>query len=651
MKRWYKRLAAGLLTGAILVSSLGAGAYAESTDPTVTENVESTVETNEETESIDETESETEIQTETETEEETEEPEQKELKAVTNLKAVGVEENTVKLDWDAAEGADGYLIYRQIGKTSFEYLAETEETTYTDSSASAEEYNYYRVYPYYMDGETKVTGPSDTYVYAKGIAQVTLAPVGNLKAVACAQGQIRLKWDEVEGADGYLIYRQIGNGKFEYRYMVSRTEYTDKTASETEYNFYRVYPYVMVGENRVVGPSDTYVYATAVLPRTLTAVTNLKAAAVGKGSVNLKWDAVEGADNYLIYRQIGDGSFEYLYMVSKTEYTDKTASEDEYNYYRVYPTYVNNFVRITGPSDAYVYAKGSLPVYLEAVKNLSANTAGKSHVYIRWDAVEGAEGYLIYRSIGGGKFEYLYMKTTTDYSDLHPSEDEYNYYRVYPYYTYEGRRIVGPSDTYVYAKGRFDQGWHWIGGYKRYVKEDGEIDNDVSRLVSGPYLIKVYKWGNYLIVFAKDENGEYKVPVKAMITSCGENTPTGTYYSPNKFRWLTMVGGSKAQWCTQISGDYLFHSVPYRIEDPTTLYVDSMYNYLGTTQSLGCIRLQAGEAKWIYDNCELGTEIYITPYEDSGPIPKPDFQPIPSWHTWDPTDPTTRYLCEENGCH
>ena len=145
MKRWYKRLAAGLLTGAILVSSLGAGAYAESTDPTVTETVESTVETDEETESIDETESETEIQTETETEEETEEPEQKELKAVTNLKAVGVEENTVKLDWDAAEGADGYLIYRQIGKTSLEYLAETEETTYTDSSASAEEYNYYRV--------------------------------------------------------------------------------------------------------------------------------------------------------------------------------------------------------------------------------------------------------------------------------------------------------------------------------------------------------------------------------------------------------------------------------------------------------------------------------------------------------------------------
>ncbi len=198
---------------------------------------------------------------------------------------------------------------------------------------------------------------------------------------------------------------------------------------------------------------------------------------------------------------------------------------------------------------------------------------------------------------------------------------------------------------------KWEGSWRWIDGYKRYINSNGEIDNDVSRLVTGPYLIKVYKWSNYLIVYAKDENGEYKVPVKAMITSCGNPTPTGTYYSPMKFRWLTMVGGSKAQWCTQISGDYLFHSVPYRIADPTTLYTDLMYNYLGTTQSLGCIRLQAGDAKWIYDNCELGTEIYITPYESAGPIAKPSFSPIPSWHTWDPTDPNTRYLCNQYGCH
>lgn len=207
------------------------------------------------------------------------------------------------------------------------------------------------------------------------------------------------------------------------------------------------------------------------------------------------------------------------------------------------------------------------------------------------------------------------------------------------------------TETTFNIEEKWENTWRWIDGYKRYINSDGEIDTDVSRLVTGPFYIKVYKWSNYLIVFAKDEYGNYTVPVKAMITSCGNGTPTGTYYSPNKFRWLTMVGGSKAQWCTQISGDYLFHSVPYRVADPTTLYTDLMYNYLGTTQSLGCIRLQAGDAKWIYDNCSLGTQIYITPYESGGPIDKPSFTPVPSWHTWDPTDPTIHYMCERYGCH
>ena len=214
------------------------------------------------------------------------------------------------------------------------------------------------------------------------------------------------------------------------------------------------------------------------------------------------------------------------------------------------------------------------------------------------------------------------------------------------------RKIDGNTYYFDDATGEMvTNGWRYVWGYKRYFTADGIMDDDVTRLVTGPYYIKVYKPANYVIVFARSSSGEYDIPVKAMICSCGNPTPTGTYYTPNKFRWLTMVGGSKAQWCTQILGDYLFHSVPYRIADPTTLYVDLMYNWLGTTQSLGCIRLQAGDAKWIYDNCDLGTRVYISPTETTGPIDKPAFEPLPSWHTWDPTDPTTQYLCKQYGCH
>ena len=573
-----------------------------------------------------------------------------ELSAVTNLSASASGQGCVTLQWNEVVGAEGYLVYRQVGKSSFQLYTTVNETSYVDLSASETEYNFYRVYPYYMDGSEEIKGPSDTYVFAKGNVNEKLPAVTNLKAAASGSGRVSLQWDAVPGAEGYLVYRQIGSGgKFEYRYIVSKTNFVDTTASKTDYNFYRIYPYYKEGDKIIAGISDKYVYATGVLPRELTSVKNLEARGTGNGRVSLKWDAVPGAEGYLIYRQIGKTSFQYRYMVTKTSFTDTTASQNEYNFYRVYPFYKNDFVRVDGPSTTYTYAIGVMP--LTAVKNLTATGIKRGQVDLKWDAVPGAEGYLIYRQIGNGSFKYLYMINRTDYNDITASQNEYNFYRVYPYFSFGNQKIVGPSDTYVYAKGIFAQGWYWIDGYKRYINEDGIIDKDVSRLVSGPYLIKVYKWSNYLIVFAKDEWGNYTVPVKAMITSCGNGTPTGTYYSPMKFRWLTMVGGSQAQWCTQITGDFLLHSVPYRTADPTTLYTDLMYNWLGTTQSLGCIRLQAGDAKWIYDNCALGTEIYITPWEDGGPIPKPDFAPIPSWHTWDPTDPNTRYLCEQYGCH
>lgn len=196
-------------------------------------------------------------------------------------------------------------------------------------------------------------------------------------------------------------------------------------------------------------------------------------------------------------------------------------------------------------------------------------------------------------------------------------------------------------------------GWEYIDGYKFYFQENGTLLQDLDSIIGyqDSYLIKVYKWGNYAIVFAKDGDNGYIIPVRAMITSCGYGTPTGDYWTEAQYRWCTMVGGSQAQWCTQIVGDYLFHSVPYRTADNTTLYTDLMYNWLGTTQSLGCIRLQCKDAKWVYDHCRVGTHVNIDPYVNEGPFDKPEFHQVPSWHTWDPTDPTAYYLCQQHGCH
>ena len=62
------------------------------------------------------------------------------------------------------------------------------------------------------------------------------------------------------------------------------------------------------------------------------------------------------------------------------------------------------------------------------------------------------------------------------------------------------------------------------------------------------------------------------------------------------------------------------------------------YNKLGSPASHGCVRLTVRDAKWIYDNCGLGTKVTISDTADT-PFDKPSTPKIPASQNWDPTDP------------
>ncbi len=147
----------------------------------------------------------------------------------------------------------------------------------------------------------------------------------------------------------------------------------------------------------------------------------------------------------------------------------------------------------------------------------------------------------------------------------------------------------------------------------------------------GDLVIKVNKQASCVTVYKGD------VPIRAMVCSAGESTPEGTFYMQSKWDWLLLIKGQYGRYCSQISGDYLFHSVPYNSMDIYDLDTE-MYNQLGTLCSHGCIRLQVEDAKWIYDNCTTGVEIIIYSDENPGPMEKPGFEQIPDSQTYDPTD-------------
>lgn len=155
------------------------------------------------------------------------------------------------------------------------------------------------------------------------------------------------------------------------------------------------------------------------------------------------------------------------------------------------------------------------------------------------------------------------------------------------------------------------------------------------------YAIKVNRTANCVTVYTYDEKGKYTVPVRAMVCSTGLNnaTITGDYTIGIKTEWLFLVGDVFGRYISGISGDYLFHSVPYYTLNEQDLEVEE-FNKLGEQASQGCVRLAVSDAKWIYDNCPTGTAVNIYDnVETAGPLGKPDTIKITDFtNKWDPTD-------------
>ncbi len=367
----------------------------------------------------------------------------------------------------------------------------------------------------------------------------------------------------------------------------------------------------------------------------------------GYNKLVVQWDEVDGAEKYRIFRSEAlDGEYEKIAAVSakKTYYKDETVKCGVTYYYTVSAIDGEKSEPVSG------HTKPKKANFTDECKTYRAKQI------LKWSVSKGAQGYEIYRAeTGSNSYELVKTvtgKNTTKWVDKTVIEGQTYNYKIRSYTLRDGQKVYSAFSK-IYKRKKIKTGWQYENGYKLYYDDEGQLVQDVEHLIGEQkkYVIKVNKRQQIVTVYAKDGKNGYIIPVKAFVCSPGNPTPTGTFYTQAKYRWKLMEGGSWAQWSTRITGPFLFHSVIYYgYQDKTRLSV-SAYNILGQTASLGCVRLNAEDAKWIYDNCKLKTKVVIYNSDKKEPFVKPKSEKLPSWHTWDPTDPTCKKLCKKKGCH
>ena len=236
-----------------------------------------------------------------------------------------------------------------------------------------------------------------------------------------ASGKPYIYWSAVDGANRYEVYRSGSkDGTYSFLDSTANLNYTDSKANAGTTYYYKVKALAADGTDSSLSA------AVAITCRCARPVVKTDYWA-STGKPYIKWTAVAGASQYEVYRSGSkDGTYTLLGTTTATNYTDSKANAGYTYYYKVKAiSEVKSAANSSLSAAVAITCRCARPV----VKTDYWASTGKP--YIKWDAVDGAGKYYIYRSgTKNGTYTLLGTTTATNYTDSKANAGYTYYYKV-----------------------------------------------------------------------------------------------------------------------------------------------------------------------------------------------------------------------------
>ena len=310
------------------------------------------------------------------------------------------------LKWKSVKYADYYRVYRKQSGADYEKIADVTTLQYTDKTAvRGEEYTY-------------TVRAFDEACYSKrnknGVDLIYLAPPQFLNTPETLEdNKVKISWETVAGAEKYRIYRKTEDEK-KYTRIATVGEdvftYIDKSSKKD---------------------GETYIYAVKAVNGTNAGILSSKnivtlfgvkkpvASCVGE-TVTVQWDAVENATDYKLFKKNSEGQWDLIYSGADAfEYVDAQVSKgNKYTYSLV--------VEKDGEYSSFD-TKG-VTAYCLAEPEISSIKSGVDNsVVIKWNKIEGATKYNVYRESPFEDYKLIGTTTKTSFKDTDKKDSNYFY--------------------------------------------------------------------------------------------------------------------------------------------------------------------------------------------------------------------------------
>lgn len=288
----------------------------------------------------------------------------------------------VDITWDKTNGVDKYqVLRREFGVDEWTVIAEPSnlKTAYKDISVKNG-----KTYEYDVNsvlGSFVTDAVSDGHI----VTYLTSPAVNSLANIS--EG-IEIKWENVDNAEYYVIYRKavgVDTEFSEYQTGITTNSFVDYDVAVGKAYTYSIQAVSGLGNESAFTKTG---YTITRVPSTV--VTEIVPQA---DNIKVSWEAVEGIDGYYIYRKTENSDWEKAGSASKltTTYEDRGVKSGQEYFYCVTPC--------IGNSESAKVSSFESVYYLKAPQNVIAvNT--KDAIKVSWSACGGATEYLVYRQNG-----------------------------------------------------------------------------------------------------------------------------------------------------------------------------------------------------------------------------------------------------------
>ncbi|MBQ8029458.1 MAG: hypothetical protein IJ262_08660 [Clostridia bacterium] len=294
------------------------------------------------------------------------------------VESVKEKDGSLVVKWNTVKGIDSYNVYRSPDKKNeWTKLANTKETSYTDSTAEENVRYKYKVKSVYKSKEAL------TAAYTKSGAIFTTPVLTGIEKTA--EGYAKISWEKINGVS-YTVLRRSEDSKeyWETAGATNETSFVDKNEKliNGKKYYYKVRTYIGDLQGKTSKTEEGF--------RLYLPIKNFSAFYFDDG-IEMSWTAVDGVDGYNIYRKTADSEYTLLGQVSQTKYCDKTAQKNVSYCYKV--TYVINGVEISETA-----FEKNLTVSSEGtkIKSETADVSDSIRIYVQIDGYNEKNSYKLF---------------------------------------------------------------------------------------------------------------------------------------------------------------------------------------------------------------------------------------------------------------